>query len=263
MGQKQLTTEDFVARSVQVHGNKYDYSETHYTKSDGRVKIICPKHGPFFQSASSHINGKRGCPRCGKESTAERNTLSTDDFIKACTKIHNGKYDYSLVEYTGKANKVLIVCPVHGSFYQAACDHKSGKGCRKCGYKKAAVKIANSPSGWSLTNWINSSKTSRGFTGYKLYFILVWDSGQKSHFIKIGRTFRSISKRMDNIPFKYKVESVVNGDAGMIYNSESMLKRILKNYKFKPSLKFDGWHECFSMESYPIIANELNKINHD
>lgn len=58
-------TGDFIESAVRVHGDKYDYSESVYTKCKHRVKIICKEHGPFKQQASNHLSGF-GCPKCAK-----------------------------------------------------------------------------------------------------------------------------------------------------------------------------------------------------
>lgn len=52
--------------------------------------------------------------------------------------MHGDKYDYSKVEYTGKDNKVCIICPEHGEFWQIANNHMRGTGCPKCGVKKVS-----------------------------------------------------------------------------------------------------------------------------
>lgn len=44
---KKLTTKDFIVKSKQKHGNKYDYSESIYVDSKTNVKIICSIHGEF------------------------------------------------------------------------------------------------------------------------------------------------------------------------------------------------------------------------
>ena len=41
-----------------------------------------------------------------------------DQFISKSNIIHNGKYDYSLVEYINTNTKVSIICPNHGVFNQ-------------------------------------------------------------------------------------------------------------------------------------------------
>lgn len=52
-------------RSVEIHGQKYDYSRVHETYQSARstVTIICQTHGPFEQVMGNHLRGS-GCPRC-------------------------------------------------------------------------------------------------------------------------------------------------------------------------------------------------------
>ena len=42
--------------------------------------------------------------------------LSKDEFILRANKVHNHKFDYSLVNYQGLDTKVEIICPTHGIF---------------------------------------------------------------------------------------------------------------------------------------------------
>lgn len=65
------TTEEFIERAIKVHGDYYDYSEVEYVDAFTKVKIICPEHGPFYQTPADHVNGGKGCPVC-KESKGER-----------------------------------------------------------------------------------------------------------------------------------------------------------------------------------------------
>lgn len=58
--------------------------------------------------------------------------LTQEEFIKRATKIHNGKYDYSKVEYVKSNKKVCIICPVHGEFWQTPTNHLMKHGCVKC-----------------------------------------------------------------------------------------------------------------------------------
>lgn len=62
-----MTTDEWIQRAKQVHGDKYDYSLTEYVNQRTNVKIICPIHGLFEQKADSHIRGN-GCRLCGLES---------------------------------------------------------------------------------------------------------------------------------------------------------------------------------------------------
>tara|TARA_R100000655_G_scaffold110133_1_gene168111 strand:+ start:22671 stop:23645 length:975 start_codon:yes stop_codon:yes gene_type:complete len=51
--------------------------------------------------------------------------------IKAESK-HGNFYDYSKCEYKSSKEKVEIVCPIHGSFWQTPSNHLHGFGCMGC-----------------------------------------------------------------------------------------------------------------------------------
>lgn len=53
-------------------------------------------------------------------------------FIDAATKKHNGKYDYSKVEYTKSYLPVTIICPIHGEYKQIPHNHLRYAGCSGC-----------------------------------------------------------------------------------------------------------------------------------
>ena len=125
-GRGKLTTDDFIKKAKEVHGNKYDYSKADYKNNHTKVTIICPAHGEFKQIPSSHLQGS-GCPKCGG-----REKLTTEGFIKRAKEIHDNKYDYSKVDYKNAVTKVTITCPIHGKFKQKPSDHLSSRGCPKC-----------------------------------------------------------------------------------------------------------------------------------
>ena len=61
---------------------------------------------------------------------------TTEQFIIDAKKIHGNKYDYSLVKYMGAFQKVCIICPIHGEFWQTPHSHLKGAGCKKCSIEK-------------------------------------------------------------------------------------------------------------------------------
>ncbi len=63
---KRLSTNEFIEKSNEIHGNKYDYSKVVYETQYSKVRIICPIHGEFIQKAGNHLNGK-GCKKCASE----------------------------------------------------------------------------------------------------------------------------------------------------------------------------------------------------
>jgi hypothetical protein len=66
--------------------------------------------------------------------------LTTEKFIIQAKAVHGDKYDYSLVEYTLKQNKIKIICPEHGVFEQRAGQHKNGSDCPRCALGKRGKK---------------------------------------------------------------------------------------------------------------------------
>ena len=128
-----LTTEKFIAKAKAVHGDRYDYSKVEYVNNNTPVEIFCRLHGAFWQTPHNHNKGK-GCPICGG-----KKKISNRDFIKRAQEIHGDKYDYSKSVFKKVTEKVCIICPLHGEFWQEPRAHFGGCGCPKCGKEKAAL----------------------------------------------------------------------------------------------------------------------------
>ena len=122
-----LSTEDFIRNARKVHGSEYDYSKVIYTRSTDKVLIICPKHGEFRQTASSHLAGT-GCPKCA----TEKCKLTKEQFINNSKYMHGDLYDYSEVNYVNSHTPVTIICKQHGRFNQLPSNHMQGAGCPLC-----------------------------------------------------------------------------------------------------------------------------------
>jgi hypothetical protein len=119
---------EFEEKATKIHGAKYDYSKTNFSRIKNRTIITCPEHGEFLQTLDKHINFERGCPDCGG---SRKKTLP--EFIVAAKAVHNELYDYSLSEYIGFERKITIICKRHGEFYQTPHNHIIGKqGCPHC-----------------------------------------------------------------------------------------------------------------------------------
>lgn len=123
---QKLTTESFINKATEVHGNLYDYSLVKYTSAKDKVKIICELHGTFEQNSNNHLKGS-GCPKCFGKFTSNYKDFSE----KARTK-HNDLYEYPLFEYKSAHTKAPIICKVHGLFHQSPANHLQGQGCPKC-----------------------------------------------------------------------------------------------------------------------------------
>ncbi|MDD4995776.1 MAG: hypothetical protein PHW53_04935, partial [Patescibacteria group bacterium] len=135
-----LPHDQFIAKAIAAHGNRYDYSKTIYTKAHDPIKIICAVHGEFTQKAYSHLSG-RGCNLCSYECRAKKQSYTLESFIEKATAIHSDKYDYSLVSYNGNKKNVPIICAIHGEFLQSPANHMKGQGCPVCGIDKIKTNL--------------------------------------------------------------------------------------------------------------------------
>jgi len=69
--------------------------------------------------------------------------MNTQNFIEKANSVHKNKYNYSNSNYINDKNKIEIICPKHGSFYQRPSSHLSGQGCAKCVSKGKKASINN------------------------------------------------------------------------------------------------------------------------
>lgn len=131
-----LTQKQWLEKAREIHGDKYNYFLLDYKNSRSKVKIICSIHGVFEQHANSHLQGC-GCKKCAPQ----HQFLTQEQWIKTANKVHYKKYDYSKVKYINSRSKVIIICPEHGEFKQAAESHTSGIGCPFCISSKGEILI--------------------------------------------------------------------------------------------------------------------------
>lgn len=153
---RSYTTDYFIKKAKEVHGNKYDYSKVEYIDSQTKVCIICPEHGEFWIRPDAHIFN-RGCPKCGNLRKGIIKKLTQEEFIQKAKEVHGHKYDYSKVKYVNNYTKVCIICPEHGEFWQSPYSHINGSSCPKCASICRADKLAK-----TTEKFINDAKLVHG-----------------------------------------------------------------------------------------------------
>lgn len=89
------------------------------------------------------------------------------NFVRRSNHIHEGKYDYSKVEYKNSTTKVIIICPNHGEFLQTPGNHLTGRNCKKCSleslksnigeFLEKSKKIHGDKYDYSLVKYVNNS----------------------------------------------------------------------------------------------------------
>lgn len=126
-----LTTEKFIAKAKEVHGDRYGYEKVEYVHNRKPVIVTCKIHGDFFHEPHTHLQG-RNCIKCKYEHMGDLLRLSREEFLRRANDVHLNKYSYDKAVYTGMNKAITITCPVHGDFERAALSHVSGSGCYSC-----------------------------------------------------------------------------------------------------------------------------------
>jgi hypothetical protein len=227
--------EDFVTKSVRIHGDRYDYSKVNYSGNNKDVEIICKEHGSFLQKPCVHWM-PCGCPKCASLLIGELTRKSTEQFIQEAKGVHGDKYDYTLVNYYKAVDKVEIICPEHGIFLQTPIGHITGRGCHKC--------------------------ARTGFNPVKRGNVYVLNNGD---YFKIGITNKNPQQRCDQLnktslsAFHVEFSININGDYCRGVEKE-MHDWLFDQGCTQPESWFPGWTECFRGVSLQDIINKLSQL---
>ena len=230
------TQDQYLKEAQEIHGSKYIYDKTVYTKAHVKVTITCPTHGDFTMNARCHIKPQCcGCPDC-----AGNSRKTTEQFIREAKESHGDYYDYSPSQYTNAQKKIAIICPVHGVFTQRAKDQLLGIGCYECNIRKGIGQY--------------SEKFFIDFPDMKsspatLYCMRLTNDTTKEEFWKVGITTRKDTHyRVNEIGKTYVAEVIheVSGDLYDIWKTEQRLISENKSSRYIPLIKFGGYTECFS-----------------
>lgn len=288
-----LTKDIFIERSIEIHGEKYDYSRVHYVNNSTKVTIICKQHGEFLQQPNNHMVG-HGCPKCCGFS------LTRNELIIVLHKIHNNKYDYSNLVWPNVNKKCDIICPEHGVFNQGVVEHKMGQGCPKCSknfcdtdfFIEKSLKIHGNKYDYSKVEYLNTKskvkiickehseflqtpndhiqgngcpecgRLKTNFEKYKnkpttLYYVKI------NEFYKIGLTQYGISKRFFNdLKQGVNIEIIKTWeflDGIDAYYIEQKVLRITTKFHVKKNISpiKVGWRELRSKNVINTIRKEI------
>lgn len=130
-GKLKYTKDEWIEKANKKHNFKYDYSNVEYINNKTKVNVICPIHGPFFQTPNDHLDGC-GCPKC----KIDNQRFSIEKTLELMKATHGSKYDYSKSDIKTTADKIKIICPEHGEFWQTPGNHiYLSYGCPRCRLK--------------------------------------------------------------------------------------------------------------------------------
>jgi len=225
----------FLERARAAHGDYYDYSLVEYVKGRKSVEIVCPVHGVFKQEATGHMMG-RGCEKCGRDSTTEKQRSNLEDFVEKAVVVHGDKYGYSEAKYTNATTHLSINCKACGStFWQTPNNHLRGRSCPSC----------------------SKSGFRQDLPG--VFYIL-----QSDDYVKVGITNLTAQSRAADInkttTQRFKVVKEYSGSGRECNTCETTMLRWLRGEYKSPSTRFDGWSECFSGVSVQDVLNKAEEV---
>lgn len=128
------STDEFVLKAKQIHGDLFDYSRVVYVNTQTRVIIGCRVHGEFEQRPCNHLQGQ-GCMQCRDDSYR----ITMEEFLERAAIIHQGKFGYAKTVLSKDTTKIIITCPFHGDFEQKYQAHLRGQGCIRCQAQQCAL----------------------------------------------------------------------------------------------------------------------------
>ena len=144
---QRITKEEFIRRSREKFGNRYDYSLfSEIPVGRKKVKIKCLEHDMIFlQEPRNHMRGHTGCSKCcsnilsgsrGNRGKLRAQEELNEDFIRRAKEIHGDTYSYRQFIYVNSATPGKIICKKHGVFYQTPSNHLRGTQCPDCAIEK-------------------------------------------------------------------------------------------------------------------------------
>jgi hypothetical protein len=234
----------FEQQASKIHNGFYDYSKVVYLGCKVKVKIGCPTHGTFEQIPNAHLTGY-GCRQCGRDqinaATAVRVANNLPElqrlFIARSNDVHQGRYDYSKVEYKNAHTVVEIGCPDHGLFAQLPINHYVGRGCPRCGAE----------------SWVGGYNDEMFMLHPELkekpatlYIIEVRHGGTK--FIKIGITVQEVTDRLYRLHTHGLSFDILHTWRTTLWNAyiiEQSIKTECRDDRYYPAIVFAGYTECF------------------
>ena len=66
---------------IAIYGDRYDFDSINTFKVHNKVKIICKKHGEFFQRLDHLLSG-HSCRKCSAENASLLKRFTFSDFLK-------------------------------------------------------------------------------------------------------------------------------------------------------------------------------------
>jgi len=150
-----LTINDFILDNS--HRNFF-YCIDNSVKWTLGTKVVakCITHNLVYTLVPKTFMNGAGCPLCRSSAIGNGLRKAKTDFIDKASKIHQYRYDYSMVHYVNSSTKITIICKTHGEFTQTPSNHIHSKnGCPKCKIAKIIPNFKTTMVGKSESRWLD------------------------------------------------------------------------------------------------------------
>ncbi len=128
----------FIEKSVEIYGEKYDYSKINYINNHTKVCIVCPEHGEFWQTPIQHLRG-HGCPKCRKGN----HNFDENELLEKIKNVYGDIYTYDRLNFSRMADKITVTCRNHGDFQVYPGNFLKGCGCPECNKSSLETKLSS------------------------------------------------------------------------------------------------------------------------
>lgn len=106
-----------------------------YKNTNTKVQCKCLIDGNIWEATPDALLRGRGCPICGRQTQAQKQKKSHNDFINELQKINPDII--VLEEYKNNKTKIKCYCKTHNIVWEITpSDLLQGKGCKQCGIDK-------------------------------------------------------------------------------------------------------------------------------
>ncbi len=241
--------DSFVREANKKFASKFDYSQSIYLGASKPINIICPNHGVYTTTPTTHLSKKHGCKKCAIEIMAQLQKDKTKkNFLEYCKS--KNEYDFSLVKFDLITEKIDIICREHGIFSITVDHFLRGSGCKKCADKIKTGGYSN--------KWFSYNEARKELPGI-LYVLEMYNESEK--FIKLGITKNSVKQRYYGNKYQYKILATFYDSLYNCFLIERSLKTQFRKYRYENKHLF-GLTESFSLNQKDNIMAYIQEMRH-
>lgn len=231
-----MTTEEFIHKCTELHGDIYSYDKVIYVNRYTKVTITCTQCNTTYNVTPITFCRPHKCKWCialARKQQQEKINKEKQDKKEKQQQANNTKSSSKRHKKAKASNTVRThtVKPPPPQHKRKRKKHKRSKKMRW----------------WRDSDWKKAGEHSKAFHAFAVYVILCYDDNTGEKFIKIGKTFHTVESRFREFPYKWVLIAYWSGDAYQVSNAEREMHGLYKDYKYLPLKHFGGHSECFSL----------------